>query len=212
MGIIKIPNTVTITMIDTLTFTYLKYVAEWGKSHLDMHDFNARLQNFINTHNAIEEINAAESWVAGHNQFSDWHHVEYKKMLGYVKNEAAVKNIQIFEETNADSVNWVEAGAVTGVKNQGSCGSCWAFSSTGSIEGAHFVATGELLSFSEQQLVDCANLRHGYGNMGCNGGLQTYAYNYYNTHAAELESTYPYTSGAGQTGSCLFEEASATSV
>ena len=184
-------------MIDTLTFTYLKYVAEWGKSHIDMHDFNARLQNFIATHNAIEEINATESHVAGHNQFSDWHHVEYKKMLGYVRDESAVKNIQIFEETNASSVNWVEAGAVTGVKNQGSCGSCWAFSSTGSIEGAHFVATGELLSFSEQQLVDCANLRHGYGNMGCNGGLQTYAYNYYTTHKAELESTYPYTSGTG---------------
>merc|ERR1711990_1175959 len=129
MGIIKIPNTVTITMIDTLTFTYLKYVAEWGKSHIDMHDFNARLENFVATHMAIEEINATESHVAGHNQFSDWHHVEYKKMLGYVKNESAVKNIQIFEETNADSVNWVEASAVTGVKNQGSCGSCWAFSS-----------------------------------------------------------------------------------
>merc|ERR1719362_857643 len=151
-------------MIDTLTFTYLKYVAQWGKSHLDMHDFNARLQNF-----------------------------------------------QIFEETNASSVNWVEAGAVTAVKNQGSCGSCWAFSSTGSIEGAHYVATGELLSFSEQQLVDCSTIR--YGNMDCNGGLQTGAYNYYKNHAAELESVYPYTSGNGDDStSCLAESLSATAV
>jgi cathepsin L len=198
-------------MIDTLTFTYLKYVAQWGKSHLDMHDFNARLQNFVATHMAIEEINATESHVAGHNQFSDWHHVEYKQMLGYVKSETAVKNIQIFEETNASSVNWVEAGAVTAVKNQGSCGSCWAFSSTGSIEGAHFVATGELLSFSEQQLVDCSTIR--YGNMGCNGGLQSGAYRYYESHAAELETVYPYTSGNGDDStSCLAESLSATAV
>ena len=198
-------------MIDTLTFTYLKYVAEWGKSHLDMHDFNARLQNFVATHLAIEEINATESHVAGHNQFSDWHHVEYKKMLGYVNNEAAVKNIQIFEETNASSVNWVEAGAVTGVKNQGSCGSCWSFSTTGAMEGAHYVATGELLSFSEQQLVDCATGR--YLNMGCNGGNPLWAYRYLKSHFAELESEYPYTSGNGDDSTdCLYDSHSKTAV
>ena len=198
-------------MIDTLTFTYLKYVAEWGKSHLDMHDFNARLQNFIATHNAIEEINATESHVAGHNQFSDWHHVEYKRMLGYVRDESAVKNIQIFEETNASSVNWVEAGAVTGVKNQGSCGSCWSFSTTGAMEGAHYVATGELLSFSEQQLVDCATGR--YLNMGCNGGNPLWAYRYLKSHFAELESEYPYTSGNGDDSTdCLYDSHSKTAV
>ena len=194
-------------------YHYLQWIAKFGRQHVDVEDFLARLENFNFVHNFIEEINAAEeTWKAGHNQFSDWHAAEYKNMLGYVKSESVTAEYKIFEESNADSVNWVEAGAVTGVKDQGQCGSCWAFSSTGSIEGAHFVATGELLSFSEQQLVDCANLRHGYGNMGCNGGLQTYAYNYYNTHKAELESTYPYTSGAGQTGSCLYDESSATSV
>ena len=120
--------------------------------------------------------------------------------------------LAVFEPTNAETVNWVDAGAVTPVKDQGQCGSCWAFSSTGSLEGAHFVATGELLSFSEQQLVDCAGIR--YGNMGCNGGLQTYAYNYYEAgHNAMLESEYPYTSGTTlKSGSCEYDASSATGV
>merc|ERR1719469_809930 len=95
-----------------------------------------------------------------------------KASLGYRRSDSNTKDrVQIFEETNASSVNWVTAGAVGAVKDQGQCGSCWAFSSTGSLEGAHFIATGELLSFFEQQLVDCAYRK--YGNYACNGGLQT---------------------------------------
>ena len=89
-------------------------------------------------------------------------------MLGYVGHRAEVKASAWFVETNADSINWVDAGAVTPVKDQGACGSCWAFSTTGSLEGANQIATGELVSFSEQQLVDCASRK--YGNLGCDGG------------------------------------------
>jgi len=60
-----------------------------------------------------------------------------------------------------DTVNWVTAGAVTPVKNQGGCGSCWAFSSTGALEGAHQIKSKTLLSFSEQQLVDCSKKNGG---------------------------------------------------
>ena len=67
----------------------------------------------------------------------------------------------------ADSVNWVDNGAVTPVKNQGQCGSCWSFSTTGALEGAYYNTYGKLMSFSEQQLVSCDNFQNGGRDHGC---------------------------------------------
>ena len=101
------------------------------------------------------------------------------------------------------------AGAVTEVMNQGACGSCWAFSTTGSLEGSHFVATGELLSFSEQQLLACDT----DGNDACNGGTQQEAYEYYMAgNYAMLESAYPYEAGYGPVGDCKYDQSKATDV
>ena len=79
------------------------------------------------------------------------------------------------------------------------CGSCWAFSTTGAVEGAYFVAQNKLLSFSEQQLVSCDH----NGDQGCNGGLMDNAFEYIEKSGISLESEYPYTSGGGVTGSCI---------
>ena len=84
-------------------------------------------------------------------------------------------------------MNLVEAGAVTPVKDQGHCGSCWAFSTIGALEGAYFVKSGELLSFSEQQLIDC-NTGGKFKNNGCKGGAMDYATAYFTSYNKSLLS------------------------
>merc|ERR1712224_784275 len=97
-------------------------------------------------------------------------------------------------EALADSINWVTAGAVTPVKDQGRCGSCWAFSTTGGVEGAWQVAASHLVSASEQQLVDCSTQ-----NNGCQGGSMALAFNFESTTDVASEASYPY---RGTEGSC----------
>jgi C1A family cysteine protease len=83
--------------------------------------------------------------------------------------------------------NWVDHGAVTPVKDQGQCGGCWSFSSTGALEGAWKIKSGQLLSFSEQELIDCVGVC-----FGCGGGTFFSAFRWYNTHFPMSEASYPY--------------------
>ena len=97
-----------------------------------------------------------------------------------------------------ESVDWRQKGAVTAVKNQGKCGSCWSFSATGAMEGAWAIATGNLTSLSEQQLMDCT---YGYGNQGCNGGIMDKAFLYASSHGMCPDSEDPY-EAASSRGQC----------
>jgi len=97
------------------------------------------------------------------------------------------------------SIDWTTKGAVTPIKNQGQCGSCWAFSTVMGVEGALAVETGDLVSLSEQNLVACDH----NGDQGCNGGLMDNAFEFIVTNGGiDTEADYPYTSGSGTSGTC----------
>lgn len=171
---------------------YMRYVTEFGKSYGTKAEFKFRLEQFKKTMAKIaeHESNAAHGSTVALNEFSDWTESEYKRLLGYKAKETLNESAELLDTSNlADSMDWRTKGAVTPVKNQGQCGSCWAFSTTGSVEGAMFLSTGKLQSFSEQQLVDCSK---SFGNMGCNGGLMDYAFKYIEGSPLELEGDYPY--------------------
>merc|ERR1711865_265021 len=148
--------------------------------------------------------NANNTHVVAHNLFSDKTFAEMKKLNGYVAGPLRASTAVTLDESNlAASVDWRSKNAVTPVKNQAQCGSCWAFSTTGAVEGADAIKTGSLKSFSEQQLVSCSKQ-----NSGCNGGLMDYAFEYIKTAPLELEASYPYTSGAGRVASCSYTKSS----
>jgi cathepsin L len=159
---------------------------------------------FIATEKRIVAHNAKGlSYAFGHNQFSAMTPQEFKdNVVGHndMKRTGPFDFADFSNSTvAAKAIDWVSKGAVTPVKNQAQCGSCWAFSSTGSLEGAYQISTGTLKSFSEAQLVQCATAS---GNQGCNGGLMDNAFKWWETNPPVLEKDYPYTSGSGVTGKC----------
>ena len=130
------------------------------------------------------------SWTMGVNQFSDLTGAEFKAAFtgGYKASPLRVTSADAADATAAPAaIDWRDKGAVTPVKDQKQCGSCWAFSATGAVEGAHFLATGTLVSLSEQQIVSCDSKN------GCDGGSMQAAFEYVIKNKGQCsEREYPY--------------------
>jgi len=162
--------------------------------------FRTNLRNII-----IHNLDRSQNFTMGINQFTDLTPEEFKAQYvnSAIKTTVGGTSCGSFSSSASSapaSIDWRNKGAVTSVKDQGQCGSCWTFSSTGAVEGAWAIAKGQLIDFSEEQLVECAGLK--YGSMGCNGGSMEGAFNYIIANGQCTASSYPYTSGTGQSGSC----------
>ena len=193
-----------------LELKWAAYKSKFGKTYTGLEEqrrFNAWAENdaFIQRHNAEYAQGIHGHWV-GHNEVSDLTTQEFTaKYLGtfatspFATMDKKYKDLSKETAAAPASIDWTSKGAVTPVKNQAQCGSCWAFSTTGSLEGAHFLELGKLVSFSEQELVSCSSSA---GNHGCQGGIMDNAFNWINQNGIVHESTYPYTSGGGNTGTC----------
>ncbi|XP_064488085.1 procathepsin L-like [Ornithodoros turicata] len=157
--------------------------------------------DFIQRHNLEYDLRLRTHTVAV-NSFADLTSEEYRQFyLGYRSNEREKTALVGHNEVSLDDVpkevDWRKKGYVTPVKNQGQCGSCWAFSATGSLEGQHFRKTGNLVSLSEQNLVDCDT-----SSLGCEGGSMDNAFEYVKRNdGIDTEESYPYTA---RDGSCKY--------
>ena len=176
--------------------------AAWSAKHNRVYSSPAekiyRLAVFYKNYKIVKSHNQSNgSYTMALNHFADMTPEEFNtKMLGY-RFTNRQRNFSLTDNTveQAASMDWRQKGAVTGIKDQGQCGSCWAFSTIAATEGAWFQSKGNLISLSEQQLVDCST---SYGNHGCNGGLMDYGFKYIKDHGIDLETNYPYTARDGR--------------
>jgi len=176
-----------------------KLYADESEEHLRKSIFMKNL-NFIRQHNAKYERGEV-TFTVGVNRFADLTNQEFRDQVngfkvpdGHGRSDLKFEEDESFEAPK--TVDWRKKGAVTPIKDQGQCGSCWAFSATGSLEGQTYLKTKKLTSLSEQNLVDCSGSQ---GNEGCNGGLMDDAFEYVKDNKGiDTEASYPYTAEDGK--------------
>jgi len=189
---------------DLVGYSYVDYCAEFGKTSNDASReaiFNDNMATIL-TQNAIPD----KTWYATVNEFTDWTNDEFRLYIKgtnrqqLLDGEATIPDLQY--KSVPSSVDWRDqAGVVTPVKNQGGCGSCWAFSTSETLESHLAIATGSAAPIlSPQQIVSCApNPNHCGGDGGCEGSTQQLGFAYTKIAGITTEADYPY---AATTGTC----------
>ncbi|KAL6992400.1 hypothetical protein U1Q18_010509 [Sarracenia purpurea var. burkii] len=196
---------------DRVAELFQQWKERHGKVYKNGREAEKRFRNFRNNLKFVMERNAKRRWSWEHrvglNKFADMSNEEFKevytsKVKKPINKKTAVERRRMQRKKAAvsacdgpSSLDWRKYGVVTAVKDQGECGSCWAFSTTGAIEGVNALVNGDLISLSEQELVDCDTT-----NDGCDGGYMDYAFEWViNNGGIDSESDYPYT---GEDGTC----------
>ncbi|KAJ1436719.1 Peptidase C1A, papain C-terminal [Sesbania bispinosa] len=179
---------------------YEKWLVKHGKVYNAIGEKDKRFEIFKDNLRFIDQQNAQNlTYKLGLNRFADLTNEEYRakylgtrmdpnRRMGKLRTKSDRYTPRVGDKL-PESVDWRKEGAVVGIKDQGSCGSCWAFSTIGAVEGINKIVTGELISLSEQELVDCDTSY----NQGCNGGLMDYAFEFIiNNGGIDSEEDYPY--------------------
>ncbi|KAK4746833.1 hypothetical protein SAY87_025870 [Trapa incisa] len=183
--------------------SFARFAYRYGKRYETAEEIKLRFEIFSENLKLIRSTNKKGlPYTLAVNQFADWSWDEFRKhRLGAAQNCSATLrgNHKLTDAVVPNMKDWREEGIVSPVKDQGHCGSCWTFSTTGALEAAYHQAFGKGISLSEQQLVDCASA---FNNFGCNGGLPSQAFEYIKYNGGlDSEEAYPYT---GKDGSCKF--------
>lgn len=194
-----------LSSVSVYSLKFTEYINKYNKQYSD-DELPTRLSIYKDNLRKIQEHNSqGHSWKMDVNQFTDLTQEEFKAKSGSIcfnkrnNRDLSGFNLRTTYKELPESFDWVEKGAVTDVKDQQSCGSCYAFSTTGAVEGAYFVATGKLVSLSEQEIVDCSG---SFGNQGCNGGLMNYGFEFIKNKGICLEKDYSYKAVTGLCKKC----------
>ncbi|XP_069690871.1 procathepsin L [Periplaneta americana] len=192
-----------VSFFDLVTEEWEAFKLEHGKKYKSDVEDKFRMKIFMENRHKVAKHNAAyeqgvHKFKLGMNKYGDMLPHEFTHIMNgfnkmQKKQNKILQGATFITPANVElprTVDWRDDGAVTPIKDQGQCGSCWAFSSTGALEGQHFRKTGKLVSLSEQNLIDCSTIE---GNEGCNGGIMDQAFQYVKDNGGiDTEVSYPY--------------------
>lgn len=205
---------INVTVEELATYDFELWMKKHERQYIDDGEKEHRRRVWLQTDKEIRNHNSRSdvTFVMGHNQFSDMTFNEFASQVLMEKVGSGQNCSATLEESSTfgrdidfasipKKIDWRKMGAVSEVKNQKSCGSCWTFSASGCLESHHYLATSEMVLLSEQQLVDCAGA---FDTFGCSGGLPSKAFEYVHYNGGlDTETGYPY---KGVDQKCHFEK------